>query len=134
VADFFADPQVRAVVDKLRARGVDPVEPEAPSGGPLTGKTFVVTGTLQKPRPEVIRAIETAGGKVAGSVSKKTSYLVAGADTGAAKTAAAEKNGVRVIGEAELDVLLAGGTLPEPGPAAAADATAASDEPTPAAE
>jgi len=118
VVDFFADPSVRKVVDKLRARGVDPVEPERPKGGPLDGMTFVVTGSMSKPRPEVIRAIETAGGKVAGSVSKKTSYLVAGADTGASKTAAAEKNGVRVIGEAELDVLLAGEPLPPPAPAA----------------
>jgi DNA ligase (NAD+) len=120
VIDFFADPQVRAVVDKLRARGVDPLEPEAPKGGPLEGMTFVVTGTLQRPRPEIIRAIETAGGKVAGSVSKKTSFLVAGADTGAAKTAAAEKNGVRVIGEPELELLLTGASLPpvEPAPSA----------------
>jgi DNA ligase (NAD+) len=111
VVDFFADPSVRHVVEKLRAHGVDPVEPEAPKGGPLEGMTFVVTGSLSRPRPEVIRAIEAAGGKVAGSVSKKTSFLVAGADTGAAKTAAAEKNGVRVIGEAELDRLLAGEAL-----------------------
>jgi DNA ligase (NAD+) len=114
VVDFFADPQVRAVVDKLRARGVDPIEPEAPKGGPLEGMTLVVTGTLERPRPEIIRAIETAGGKVAGSVSKKTSFLVAGADTGAAKTAAAAKNGVRVITEAELEILLSGAPLPPP--------------------
>jgi DNA ligase (NAD+) len=109
VVDFFADPAMRGIVDKLRRAGVDPVEEARPAGGPLDGLTFVVTGTLSRPRPEVIRAIEAAGGKVAGSVSKKTSYLVAGADTGAAKTAAAEKHGVKIIGEAELDGLLAGG-------------------------
>ncbi len=110
VVDFFADPSVRRVVDKLRAHGVDPVEPERPKGGPLTGMTFVVTGTLTRPRPEVIRAIEEAGGKIAGSVSKKTTYLLAGADTGAAKTSAATKHGVKIIAEGDLAALLAGHT------------------------
>jgi DNA ligase (NAD+) len=108
VAQFFADPRARQVIDKLRAAGVDPVEAPRAAGGPLDGYTFVVTGTLSRPRPEVIRRIEEAGGKVTGSVSKKTSYLVAGADTGAAKMTAAEKHGVKVIGEAELEALLGG--------------------------
>jgi len=70
--------------------------------------TLVVTGTLTKPRADVQKAIEVAGGKVAGSVSKKTTYLVAGADTGKTKLEAAEKHGVQVISEQELEALIAG--------------------------
>src|SRR5262249_16722707 len=99
------DPTDRAVVDKLRSLGVDPVEPETVRGK-LEG-TFVVTGTLARPREEIIRRIEQAGGKVSGSVSKKTTYLVAGADVAQSKMDAAQKHGVRVISEAELDELLA---------------------------
>jgi DNA ligase (NAD+) len=74
--------------------------------GPLSGKTLVVTGTLTVPRTDVQKRIEAAGGKVAGSVSKKTTYLVAGADTGKAKLEAAQKHGVQVITEQELAQLL----------------------------
>jgi len=110
VAGFFADPENRRVVDKLRSQGVDPEEPEV-ARGKLEG-TFVVTGTLSRPREEIIRRIEKAGGKVAGSVSKKTSYLVAGADAGRTKIEDAEKKGVKVIGEAELEALLAESSSP----------------------
>jgi DNA ligase (NAD+) len=103
------DPHVAAVLEKLAARGVDPAEPAgAAPGGPLAGMTFVVTGTLSQPRADVQRQIEAAGGKVAGSVSKKTTYLVAGADTGKTKLEAAEKHGVKIIGEDELAHLLQG--------------------------
>jgi DNA ligase (NAD+) len=111
VAEFFADPLVRRTVDKMRGHGVDPVAEARPDGGVLSGKILVVTGTLSAPRPDVIRRIEAAGGKVTGSVSKKTSYLVAGADVGATKRAAADKHGVPVIDEAALDRLLAGEPL-----------------------
>jgi len=107
VADFFSDPEARRVIDKLRGLGVDPEETVA-ARGHLEG-SFVVTGTLSRPREEIIRRIEAAGGKVTGSVSKKTTYLVAGADVGKAKMDAAEKHGVKVIGEAELETLLAPG-------------------------
>jgi DNA ligase (NAD+) len=104
---FVREPHVIAVLDKLAARGIDPAEPVvAVAGGPLAGKTLVVTGTLSAPRADVQKRIEAAGGKVAGSVSKKTSYLVAGADTGKSKLEAAQKNGVPVIDEAELEKLL----------------------------
>jgi DNA ligase (NAD+) len=104
---FVREPHVVVVLDKLVARGVDPAEPVTTvAEGPLTGKTLVVTGTLTAPRADVQRRIEAAGGKVAGSVSKKTSYLVAGADTGKAKLEAAQKHGVPVIDEAELEKLL----------------------------
>ncbi len=109
VDKFLREPHVAAVLDKLAARGIDPVEVVAAAAdGPLTGKTLVVTGTLTKPRADVQKAIEAAGGKVAGSVSKKTTYLVAGADTGKTKLDAAAKFGVTVIDEAELDKLIAG--------------------------
>jgi DNA ligase (NAD+) len=104
---FLRDPHVAIVLDKLVERGLDPAEPVVQTaGGPLAGKTFVVTGTLSAPRPEIQARIEAAGGKVAGSVSKKTSYLVAGADTGKTKLEAAQKHGVQVIDEAELAKLL----------------------------
>lgn len=106
---FLRDPNAAAVLQKLLERGIDPKQPVTVSAdGPLTGKTFVVTGTLSKPRTDVQKAIEAAGGKVAGSVSKKTTYLVAGADTGKTKLEAAQKHGVTVIDEAELDKLLTG--------------------------
>ena len=110
---FLRDPHVRVVLDKLAARGVDPIEPVAAAAeGPLSGKTLVVTGTLAQPRAEVQKRIEDAGGKIAGSVSKKTSYLVAGADTGKTKLEAAQKHGVTIVDEAGLEKLLAG--TPEP--------------------
>ncbi len=106
---FLRDPHVIVVLDKLAERGIDPKEPVlAVTEGPLSGKTLVVTGTLSAPRTDVQKRIEAAGGKVAGSVTKKTSYLVAGADTGKTKLEAAEKHGVKVIDEAELEQILRG--------------------------
>jgi DNA ligase (NAD+) len=105
---FLRDPHAAIVLDKLIARGIDPKQPvRAVSEGPLSGKTLVVTGTLTVPRGEIQKRIEAAGGKVAGSVSKKTSYLVAGAETGQAKLDAAAKHEVPVISEQELEALLA---------------------------
>lgn len=106
---FLRDPHVATVLDKLAAHGLDPEEPVTVVGeGPLSGKTLVVTGTLVQPRADVQKRIEAAGGKVAGSVSKKTTYLVAGADTGKTKLEAAEKHGVTVISEAQLEAMLQG--------------------------
>lgn len=110
VDKFLRDPHVTVVLDRLYERGVDPEEPRLEiTEGPLTGKTLVVTGTLTQARADVQKRIEAAGGKVAGSVSKKTQYLVAGADTGKTKLDAAQKYGVTVIDEAELEKLLTGG-------------------------
>jgi DNA ligase (NAD+) len=104
---FCRDEHARAVVAKLFERGVDPEEPRvAAVEGPLVGKTFVITGTLSRPRGDIQKAIESAGGKVAGSVSKKTTYLLAGGDVGKTKLEAAAKHGVEVIDEAGLDRLL----------------------------
>ena len=109
VDKFLRDPHVAVVLDKLAGHGIDPKEVvTAVTDGPLSGKTLVVTGTLTQPRADIQKKIEQAGGKVAGSVSKKTTYLVAGADTGKTKLEAAQKHGVTVIDETELEHLLAG--------------------------
>ena len=96
----------RKLVKKLKHAGVDPrQEPHraaAPVEGPFTGKTFVITGTLSQPRDEVAGWIESLGGKVSGSVSAKTSYVVAGDAPGANKTTKAQQLNVPVIGEDEL--------------------------------
>jgi DNA ligase (NAD+) len=120
---FLRDADNAAVLDKLAARGIDPKQPiRAVIGGSLSGKTLVVTGTLTAPRADVQKRIEAAGGKVAGSVSKKTTYLVAGEDTGKSKLEAALKHGVQVITEQELDQLLAGQLLAGQAPAGQAPA------------
>jgi DNA ligase (NAD+) len=111
VDKFLRDPHAAGVLDKLAALGIDPKQPIATAAeGPLSGMTLVVTGTLTASRADVQKRIEVAGGKVTGSVTKKTTYLVAGADTGKTKLEAAQKHGVKVIGEEELEKLL-GGTL-----------------------
>jgi DNA ligase (NAD+) len=97
---YFAEPRNRAVVEALIAVGVEPVMPAA--GTSLAGKTFVLTGTLPTlTRDEASARIEAAGGKVSGSVSKKTSYVVAGAEAGS-KLEKAQALGVPVIDEAEF--------------------------------
>jgi DNA ligase (NAD+) len=76
------------------------------TAGPLSGKTLVVTGTLEKySREEIEELIERHGGRAGSSVSKKTDYLVVGADAGS-KLAKAEKLGVAIIGEAEFEKLI----------------------------
>ena len=72
---------------------------------PLAGKTLVLTGTLSVPRNDAKKRIETAGGKVTGSVSKNTDYLLAGENAGS-KRDKAEALGVEVIDEARLETLL----------------------------
>jgi DNA ligase (NAD+) len=106
---WFAQPQNAALVAKLRARGVEPAEPEERAvEGPLAGKRLCVTGKLQRPRSEIQRMVEEAGGLFVTSVGKSTDYLVAGADVGKTKLTAAKKAGVTVIDEAGLDALIAG--------------------------
>lgn len=99
----------RELLERLKTLGLDPLEVivEKSSGGVLEGKTFVVTGKLSKPRPQIAKSIKDAGGKVVGSVSKSTDYLVAGEKTGKTKLSAAEKHGVKVIDEEALNVLIA---------------------------
>jgi DNA ligase (NAD+) len=101
---YFAEPRNRAVVGELVAVGAQPVVPAA--GNALAGKTFVLTGTLPTlTRDEATARIEAAGGKVSGSVSKKTSYVLAGAEAGS-KLEKAQSLGVAVIDEAEFLKLL----------------------------
>lgn len=106
---FFDQPHNREVVEQLRACGVtwQETEPAPKAFMPLSGKTFVITGTLPNlSRGEAKEQVEAAGGKVAGSVSRKTDYLVAGADAGS-KLVKAQALDVVVIDEAALLVLLA---------------------------
>ena len=109
VAQFFREPHNRKVIEKLRRAGVNlrgDARRKADAGGKLAGKTFVLTGTLSgMTREEAAAAIAEAGGKVSGSVSKKTDYVVAG-DKPGSKLAKAEKLGVAVIDESGLRALL----------------------------
>lgn len=112
VATFFRQPRVRAIIDRLAAAGVrmtaDTVAP--PGTGPLAGKTVVVTGTLSSfSRAEAEEAIVRAGGRAAGSVSKKTDFVVAGANPGS-KLDKARQLGVPVLSEEEFKRLLTGDT------------------------
>ncbi len=107
---FFAQPHNREVVEQLRAVGVTWPEAEPVQGAtlPLTGKTFVLTGTLPTlSRDEAKDLLEAAGAKVSGSVSKKTSYVVAGEEAGS-KLDKARELGVPVIDEAAMQALLGG--------------------------
>ena len=105
---FFAQDHNREVVEQLRACGVTwtECEPAAVAPKPLSGKTFVITGTLPTlGRDEAKDRLEAAGAKVAGSVSKKTDYVVAGAEAGS-KLVKASALGIAVIDEAALLALL----------------------------
>ena len=110
VHEWLAGEYGRRTIDGLRRAGVrlDVPESDRVAGGPLTGKTLVVTGTLAGfSRQEAEEAIRKAGGRASSSVSKKTDYLVAGAEAGS-KLATAEKLGVPVIDEAAFRRLLEG--------------------------
>jgi DNA ligase (NAD+) len=114
VHQWFADPTNRAVIEKLRAAGVNLQGPEA-SDLPQTleGLIVVVTGTLDGfTRDEAEAAIKGRGGKSPGSVSKKTTAVVIGAGPGASKVTKAEDLGVPILDEAGFLVLLETGTLP----------------------
>lgn len=108
IVQFFAEPHNREVVEQLRAAGVFWQEsaPQKKTVGGLAGKIFVLTGTLPTlSREQAKEKIEAVGGKVAGSVSKKTDYVVAGAEAGS-KLAKAQELGVTILGEEELKKLL----------------------------
>jgi DNA ligase (NAD+) len=109
IIDFFAEAHNRDVVNALVAAGVNwpAIEVDSVKTGLLSGKTLVLTGTLPSlSRDEAKALIEAAGGKVAGSVSKKTSVVVAGADAGS-KLAKAEELGVTIWSEDDLRAALA---------------------------
>ncbi|HWA05290.1 MAG TPA: NAD-dependent DNA ligase LigA, partial [Ignavibacteria bacterium] len=107
VYDFFHTKSNLQMIEKLRKAGLSfEMEVTANGSNKLEGLTFVVTGTLEKyKREEVEELIETLGGKAASSVSKKTSYVLAGAEAGS-KLKKAESLGVRVIDETEFDKMI----------------------------
>ena len=107
IADQLADEKMRELIADLREIGLRFEEEGPPPGeGPLAGKTFVLTGTLpDMTREQATERIVAAGGKVTGSISKKTDYLVAGAEAGS-KLEKAERLGTEIIDEAGLLALL----------------------------
>jgi DNA ligase (NAD+) len=109
IAGFIREPHNREGIEQLRAAGVHWTEgpPQGAPAGVLSGLTFVLTGTLPTlARDDAKAMIEARGGKVAGSVSKKTDYVVAGADAGS-KLARAEELGVAILDESRLRAMLA---------------------------
>ena len=114
VREFLSVDENRAVLERLQAAGVV-LEEEQDEAVPqtLAGLTFVLTGTLEHhKRDEAKAALMAFGAKVSGSVSKKTSYVIAGEAAGS-KLTKAQELGVPVLGEAALDVILATGELPQ---------------------
>jgi DNA ligase (NAD+) len=110
IVDFFAEPANRELIERLRAAGLRfHEELSAPRQRPtVAGLKFVLTGSLEhQTREQAKEKIEAAGGRVAGSVSAKTDYVVAGADPGS-KLDKARQLGVKVIGESELEAMLRG--------------------------
>jgi DNA ligase (NAD+) len=106
IVEFFADEHNRKLVNDLRKAGLTFTGQKKEKGTKLAGKTFVLTGTLERhTRDEAKKMIEDAGGRVSGSVSKKTDYVVAGSDAGS-KLDKARELGVSVIDEGELEKLL----------------------------
>jgi DNA ligase (NAD+) len=106
ISAFFHEAQNRENIDALLAAGVQPEPQGARTGGPLAGRTVVLTGTLsQMSREQAKEEVERRGGKVSGSVSRKTDWVVAGAEAGT-KLKKAEELGVKVVDEAAfLDLL-----------------------------
>ena len=105
IVEFFSIAANRKLVERLREAGLTLTGQKKQRGTKLAGKTFVLTGTLAHfTRDEAKKMIEDAGGKVTGSVSKKTDYVVAGADAGS-KLDKAKELGVKVIGEREMEKL-----------------------------
>jgi DNA ligase (NAD+) len=106
IVEFFSDEHNRQLVNDLRKAGLSLTGQKKEKGTKLAGKTFVLTGTLAHySRDEAKKMIEDAGGRVSGSVSKKTDYVVAGGDAGS-KLDKARELGVTVIGEEEMEELV----------------------------
>lgn len=102
ISSFFEDSKNREIVRRLQEHGVNMEAGETALGGPLEGMTFVITGTLPgMDRKEAAALVEQHGGRVSGSVSKKTSCLLAG-ENGGSKLTKAQELGIRVIDEAEF--------------------------------
>jgi DNA ligase (NAD+) len=109
IVGYFQNPENKERIERLRASGLH-FGSESDTAGSTTstqlaGMTIVITGTLSRPRETIADQIRLAGGKVSGSVSKKTSYLIAGESAGS-KLADAQKLGVKVLSEDEFQALL----------------------------
>jgi len=111
IAESLSDESTLEIISRLKAAGLKmelDEDEKRPEGGPLEGKTVVLTGTLPDlTRDEAGALVKRAGGKVTGSVSKKTDYVIAG-DSAGSKLAKADKLGVPVLGREDLDALLKG--------------------------
>jgi DNA ligase (NAD+) len=106
MVEFFQEPRNRELIEQLRKAGLTFSGKKKQRGTKLAGKTFVLTGTLVRyTRDEAKKMIEDAGGRVSGSVSKKTDYVVAGTDAGS-KLDKAKELGVKVIDEKEMETLV----------------------------
>jgi DNA ligase (NAD+) len=106
IAEFFAEPKNRELVKRLREAGLTLSGKKKERGTKLAGKTFVLTGTLvHHSRQDAKKLIEDLGGRVAGSVSKKTDYVIAGSDAGS-KLDKARDLGIPILGEKEMEALL----------------------------
>ena len=111
IVEWFEDEQNQALVEELRSLGLrfELGEEDKPKEGPLTGKTYVITGTLERwSREQAAAALEAAGAKVTNSVSAKTTALIVGEEPGASKLTKAQKAGVELLDEAALERLLPG--------------------------
>ena len=109
VAEWFADDENRALVEELRGLGLnfELSAAERPSEGPLTGRTYVITGTLERfSRDDAQARLEALGAKVTNSVSAKTTGLVVGEEPGASKLTKAQKAGIPILSEGDLLSLL----------------------------
>ena len=110
IAAFFRDDHNRALIQRLRDAGLNMGEhdpaPAPAAGAPLGGTTWVITGTLSQEREIIAEQIRAHGGKVSSSISKKTTYLLAGEEAGS-KLAKAESLGVKILSEPEFRALIA---------------------------
>ena len=116
LAAYFADEASARLMARLQERGVSPSEPVArpAAEGPLSGKRVCVTGKLSRPRGDIQKDVEAAGGTFVTSVGKNTDVLVVGGDVGKTKLDAARKLGTRIVDEDGLAALLRGEAPPEP--------------------
>ena len=115
VHETLSEERTRELIGRLRGYGLQMEEegPAPPAEGPLVGKTLVLTGTLPNlTRDDATRLIEAAGGKVTGSVSKKTDYVVAGDDPGGTKYTKAQELGIDLLDEEGLLELVPGQAAP----------------------
>ena len=111
IVEWFSDEDNRRLVEELRHLGLsfESGEEDRPPEGPLTGQTYVITGTLERRTREQAQAeLEARGAKVTSSVSKKTTGLVVGEEPGASKLTKAQRDGVQLLTEDELESLLSG--------------------------